>query len=314
MGHLCVVEIEMRSDKGTDTKSAGFTLIEIMVVVIIIAVVVTGVGFSLGATSRAKLKTSSWTMVAAARYAYSRAVTYGTTVRMVIDFEKRTVELQETRGRVVLTREDESGEGLKEENEEALAAEAEEGKSLLDNQMDAIGEGFGGAASPPTGGASSGGTSSVMGGGLGTLMGATANGESMQEGMLGLMEGITGGQLTDSYLKSVQQGLSGNPAGYRRPKFEPLPGSRGEPRMLAGDVTFKAVFTPHDTSVREEGKGYIYFFPRGITEHSIIQIKDGDDEELVYSIELHPLSGRAVIHLEAVEPEDALDALQEAEP
>ena len=313
MGHLYVVEIEMRSGKGTDVRRGGFTLIEIMVVVIIIAVVVTGVGLSMGATSRSKLKTSSWTIVAAERYGYSRAVTYGTTVRMVLDFEKRTVQLQETHGRVVLTREDESGEGLREDNEEMLAAEAEDGKSLLDNQMDGIGADLGGAGSA-TGGSSSGGASSVMGGGLGTLMSATANGEGVQEGMLGLMEGITGGQLTDSYLQSVQKGLSGNPAGYRRPKFEPLPGSRGEPRTLAGDVAFKAVFTPHDLSVREEGKAYIYFFPKGITEHSIIQVRAGDDEELVYSIELHPLSGRAVIHQEALEPEEALDELQEAEP
>jgi hypothetical protein len=62
---------------------------------------------------------------------------------------------------------------------------------------------------------------------------------------------------------------------------------------------------------REEGKAYIYFFPNGVTEHSIVQVSDGSDR--VYSVEVHPLSGRAFIHNEPIEPEEELDELQEAE-
>ncbi len=71
------------------------------------------------------------------------------------------------------------------------------------------------------------------------------------------------------------------------------------------------VYTPHAPHPIEEGRAYIYFFPGGVTEHSIIQLSDGD--ERIYSVEIHPISGRAIIHNEAVEPEEELDDLQEAD-
>jgi hypothetical protein len=48
-----------------------------------------------------------------------------------------------------------------------------------------------------------------------------------------------------------------------------------------------------------------------VTEHSIIQVSDGD--ERTYSIEVHPISGRTEIFNEAIEPEEELDELQESE-
>jgi len=61
----------------------------------------------------------------------------------------------------------------------------------------------------------------------------------------------------------------------------------------------------------DEGKAYIYFFPGGLAEHAIVQLSDGDDR--VYSVETHPISGRAVIYNFPVDPEEELDELQEAE-
>ncbi len=96
----------------------GFTLIEIVVVILLISVAMTGVVLAIGDSSRTSLRSSTWTLVAASRYAYSRAVTQGLTVRIVLDFEKRTIQLQETDGRVVLNREDETGTGLHREGVE----------------------------------------------------------------------------------------------------------------------------------------------------------------------------------------------------
>ena len=91
----------------------GFSFIEMMIVVVIVGLMMGGVSLSIGATSRVKLRTSCWTVMAAVRYAFSRAVTQGTTTRLVLDFEGRALHIEETKGRVVLNREDETGEGLK---------------------------------------------------------------------------------------------------------------------------------------------------------------------------------------------------------
>ena len=98
---------------GWKRKKNGFSFIEVMIVVVIIGLMMAGVGLSIGATSRVKLRSSCWTLMAAIRYAYSRAVTQGTTTRLVLDFDSRSMHIDETKGRVVLNREDETGEGVK---------------------------------------------------------------------------------------------------------------------------------------------------------------------------------------------------------
>jgi general secretion pathway protein H len=260
---------------GTRRNDLGFTLIEMMVVVIIVALVMTGVGFSIGATSRAKLRSSFFKLVSAVRYAYSNAVTHGMTTRMVLDFDNHTFYLEETSGRVVLNKGDQTGEGFRQE-EEGLNEKI--GSGLLDERMDTMGSGLSGI-------------------GL--------------SGTSDMADRSTGGVLTDPFLAAMERGTVSGPIGYRRPTFNKIEGKRGDVRELEGNTTFVIAYTPHEPLPREEGKAYIYFFPNGVTEHSIIQVSDGD--ERVYSLEVHPLSGRAVIHNEPIEPEEELDELQEAE-
>ncbi len=250
----------------------GFTLIEMMVVVIIVAVVTTGVGLSIGATARAKLRSSCFKLVSAVRYAYSNAVTQGVTTRLVLDFDQRTFYLEETAGRVVLNKEDETGEGFRQEEEKL---EDKLDQRMRDARMDAMNTG------------------------------------ETDDSMSTLTDSLTGGVLTDPFLAAMQQGTINGPVGYKRPKFEKIAGRRGEVRELEGNTAFVVAYTPHEPVPREEGKAYIYFFPNGVTEHSIVQVSDGDDR--VYSLEVHPLSGRALIHNEPIEPEEELDELQEAE-
>ncbi len=278
----------------------GFTLIEIIVVIVIIAVAMTGVALALGNSARTSLRSSTWTLVAASRYAYSRAVTQGVTVRIVLDFDKRTIQLQETDGRVVLNREDETGTGLQREGVDDP------------NDPDAEAAEESGEAPPATVGQ---GMDSTGGG----IFGMGLDSSNSLDPMGDMMSGVGMGHLTDPFLASMQGaegvGLSrGNPNGYRGPKFAALEGKRGKPRTLAGDTIFQRVYTPHEPSPREEGRAYVYFFPGGITEHTIIQLSDNnEDDPMVFSVEIHPLNGRAVVHSFEFEPEEELDDLQEAD-
>jgi len=79
------------------------------------------------------------------------------------------------------------------------------------------------------------------------------------------------------------------------------PMERYQPRPLEG-VMIARLFTPHELEPREAGKGYIYFFPGGQTEHAVVQLENRDQH--VYSVEIHPLTGRAEIFPHAVEPEE----------
>lgn len=65
------------------------------------------------------------------------------------------------------------------------------------------------------------------------------------------------------------------------------------PRAFEGAMLYELI-TPHEREPRRSGKGYIYFFPNGYAEHSVVQLTDGDD--LIYSVEIEALTGRATVH------------------
>ncbi|MGB8330937.1 MAG: prepilin-type N-terminal cleavage/methylation domain-containing protein [Polyangiales bacterium] len=84
----------------------GFTLIEVILVVAIMAIVVTGATFGLGAITRTRLRSSAFKVTSAARFAYNRALTQGTTTRLHFDFEKDTMAVEETDTPVTLATEE----------------------------------------------------------------------------------------------------------------------------------------------------------------------------------------------------------------
>ena len=289
-------------------RTSGFTLIELMIVVVIIGLAVSVVVVGFGATAQAQLRSSCWTLAAASRYAYSRAVTQGSTARLVMDFDESALWIEETHGRVVLNREDESGSGMRREGLEYLAdggvanASVSTQMDMIGPDMGGLGEGLGGAGGPLD----------MLGMGGDGTGGGLDDGAGGMLGMLGMLGG--GGGLADPFLASMGSttGTSlGNPAGYRGAGFEALPGRSGEKRELEGATRFLRAYTPHEPQAREEGRAYVYYFPGGTTEHAVIQLTDGG--ERVYSVEVHPLNGRAVIHREEYEPEDDLDDYQEAD-
>lgn len=86
--------------------------------------------------------------------------------------------------------------------------------------------------------------------------------------------------------------------------FSAIPGQRFEARELASGVQIRRLIVPHEPEPRTEGQGALYFFPGGQTEHAVIWL--GDDTDRVYSVEVHPLTGRTRIHAFPYEPEELL--------
>ncbi len=71
----------------------------------IIAVVVTGATFGLGAVTRTRLRSSAFRVASAARFAYNRSLTHGTTTRLRFDLDANTMAVEETETPVTLATE-----------------------------------------------------------------------------------------------------------------------------------------------------------------------------------------------------------------
>jgi prepilin-type N-terminal cleavage/methylation domain-containing protein len=90
--------------------------------------------------------------------------------------------------------------------------------------------------------------------------------------------------------------------------FGPIKGMEGEvlerfkTQPIGDNIKIHRMYLPHEPDPRDRGKGSIYFFAGGMTEHAVIQLRDTDDR--IYSVELQPLTGRGKVHTEAFEPED----------
>jgi prepilin-type N-terminal cleavage/methylation domain-containing protein len=217
--------------RAPSKANRGFTLIEVILVVTIIAVIVTGATFGLGAVTRGRLRSASYRVMSAAKYAYNRAITQGTTTRLHFDFEKNTMAVEESETPVTLA----TGEDLDAEGGDAIDP-WDLARSRLEKPLDTpVPES---PFQPIT----------------------TANGKVIQ---------------------------------------------RYTAQPVGNGIDVHAIITPHDLDKRTEGEGSVYFFPGGLTEHSVIQLSDSS--ETVYSIEIHPLTGNARIHNFAFEPLDELD-------
>ncbi len=260
-------------------RPRGFTIIELMIVIVLIAIIVTGAAMGMGALTGGKLQSSAWMIVSASRYAYSRAVSRGTTVRMVLDFDARTVQLQETSGRVVLNRDDETGVGLnREEFEDEYKADGSVEEHGMEDRLKDIGP--------------------------------SITGQS-------LSDGTSPTTFTDPFLASMQSGFAGSGnTRYRGPRFEVIEGRRGEARTLPGDVGFSRVYSEHAPAPIEGGgkNAFVYYFPGGTSELTYIQLSDFDDDRpQIATVVIHPLTGAATVFHEEKEPDGLMSELQEAE-
>ncbi len=224
----------MASRRQTRRRREGFTLIEVMIVIILMALVASGVSYAFGALERTQLRSSCVRIAAAARYAYNRAISHGSTVRVVLDLERHTIGFEEAHGRVTLARTSDSRRrDLERDDPGADAAAVDPWAAAQARLADTLRPSFG--ASP----------------------------------------------------------------------FSALEGRRYETRPIGDGITIEQLITPHEPDPRDDGRGAIYFFPGGQTEHAVVWLSDGGDR--VFSVEIHPLTGRARIRDSAYEPEDLLD-------
>jgi general secretion pathway protein H len=64
----------------------------------------------------------------------------------------------------------------------------------------------------------------------------------------------------------------------------------------------RSVYTPRVTDPLTSGRAYVYFFPLGQTEPAIITLTDPDSDETIYSLVVHPITGRVRIYNQEVLP------------
>ena len=67
-------------------------------------------------------------------------------------------------------------------------------------------------------------------------------------------------------------------------------------------VRVRSVYTPRVTEPLTSGRAYVYFFPLGQTEPAIITLTDVDSDDTIYSLVVHPITGRVRIYNQEVLP------------
>jgi general secretion pathway protein H len=102
-------------------------------------------------------------------------------------------------------------------------------------------------------------------------------------------------------------GLDAMQARYKPEDFRPKRAQFGAfKEMVVKPVDLKGaliadVFTPRLADPLAVGRGYIYFFPLGMTEAAIVHLTDAK-RSTFYSLVVHPLTGRVQIKNSWVEP------------
>ncbi|MFH1831023.1 MAG: prepilin-type N-terminal cleavage/methylation domain-containing protein [Pseudomonadota bacterium] len=94
------------------------------------------------------------------------------------------------------------------------------------------------------------------------------------------------------------EGLTEEEEGYglkpSEPVFTPVESHLLKPTKLPDTVFFKDVYVEHRRTGVDAGKESIYFFPNGYVEHAVINLRN-DDDDINYSLETNPVSGRVNI-------------------
>ena len=71
---------------------------------------------------------------------------------------------------------------------------------------------------------------------------------------------------------------------------------------LGRGVQVIKLIVPHEPEPVTQGEGSVHFFAGGLTERAVIQLGDGRGG--VYSVAVHPLTGRVKVYPEAYEPKE----------
>jgi hypothetical protein len=185
-------------------------------------------------------------MMALARYAYHRALTNGTTVRLSLDLGRSTFALSEAYGRITLVRSDAPlRERAREDDDEGRDPGAgidawEMARARLEKPLGDPNE-----LAPPS----------------------------------SPFEAIT------------------TPSGKAMERFKTQP--------VGDNIRIIKVIVAHEADPKTDGTTDLFFFPSGLTQHAVIQMADKSDT--IFSVELHPLTGKGTVHDSPYEPEVLMD-------
>ena len=86
-----------------------------------------------------------------------------------------------------------------------------------------------------------------------------------------------------------------------RAKFNSFREMVVKPVTLKTGVLLADIYTPRLLKPLDNGKGYLYFFPLGMTEAAFIHLTDKKGESF-YTLIVHPLTGRVTIKNSRVDP------------
>lgn len=86
----------------------------------------------------------------------------------------------------------------------------------------------------------------------------------------------------------------------KRAKFGTFREMAVKPVTLKSNVLVTGLYTPRLAEPVGTGRGYVYFFPLGMTEAAIIHLSDAK-RETYYSLVVHPLNGRVMVKNSFVE-------------
>ncbi|HVV48834.1 MAG TPA: prepilin-type N-terminal cleavage/methylation domain-containing protein [Polyangia bacterium] len=112
-----------------------------------------------------------------------------------------------------------------------------------------------------------------------------------------------GNNLFSSYTASSSFDMSKLEVGDfhpKRPRFAAFKETALKPVTL-NKLRIASVYTPRMTEPVTSGRAYIYFYPLGQTEPAIVTLTDASGEN-VYSLVVHPLTGRVRIYNQEVRP------------
>lgn len=85
-----------------------------------------------------------------------------------------------------------------------------------------------------------------------------------------------------------------------RAKFQATGEMVVRPVTLKSSVILADIYSPRLLAPLDSGKGYLYFFPLGMTEAAVIHLADKKRESF-YSLLVHPLTGRVLVKSGLVE-------------
>ena len=85
-----------------------------------------------------------------------------------------------------------------------------------------------------------------------------------------------------------------------RAKFSAFREMTVKPVTLKSSVVLADIYTPRLQKPLDSGKGYLYFFPMGMTEAATIHLSDKKGESF-YTLIVHPLTGRVTVKNSFVE-------------